>query len=70
MGAFKQTNILTTDESEIAAFNCNAFVVVEAGCTTGDVIQKAMLAGVTVPLGSRPSVGAGLWLQGGIGHLA
>ncbi|KAK8009362.1 Adenine phosphoribosyltransferase [Apiospora marii] len=25
---------------------------------------------VDSPLGSRPSVGAGLWLQGGIGHLA
>jgi FAD/FMN-containing dehydrogenases len=25
---------------------------------------------MTVPLGARPSVGAGLWLQGGIGHLA
>ena len=29
-----------------------------------------MEAGVTVPLGASPSVGAGLWLQGGIGHLA
>lgn len=29
-----------------------------------------MAAGLTVPLGARPSVGAGLWLQGGIGHLA
>jgi adenine phosphoribosyltransferase len=29
-----------------------------------------MAAGVTIPLGARPSVGAGLWLQGGIGHLA
>ncbi|KAM0111953.1 hypothetical protein ACP6JB_002294 [Aspergillus fumigatus] len=28
-----------------------------------------MSAGVTVPLGARPSTGAGLWLQGGIGHL-
>ena len=36
----------------------------------GDIIRKTMAAGVTVPLGSRPSVGAGLWLQGGIGHLA
>ncbi len=26
--------------------------------------------GLAVPLGARPSVGAGLWLQGGIGHLA
>ncbi|KAF2819245.1 phosphoribosyl transferase domain protein [Ophiobolus disseminans] len=45
-------------------------VVAEAGCTTGDIIRTTMAAGLTVPLGSRPSVGAGLWLQGGIGHLS
>lgn len=36
----------------------------------GDIIRKTTAKGVTVPLGARPSVGAGLWLQGGIGHLA
>ncbi|KAK0753678.1 hypothetical protein B0T18DRAFT_477042 [Schizothecium vesticola] len=41
-----------------------------AGCTTGDIVRAAMAAGLTVPLGARPSVGAGLVLQGGIGHLA
>ncbi|KAK0727722.1 hypothetical protein B0T26DRAFT_809983 [Lasiosphaeria miniovina] len=45
-------------------------ILVEAGCTTGDIISAAMAAGVSVPLSSRPSVGAGLWLQGGISHLA
>ncbi|PYH83047.1 phosphoribosyl transferase domain protein [Aspergillus uvarum CBS 121591] len=45
-------------------------VVAGAGCKTSDIIKKTMEAGLTVPLGSRPSVGAGLWLQGGIGHLA
>jgi adenine phosphoribosyltransferase len=45
-------------------------VVVESGCKSGDIISKTMAVGVTVPLGARPSVGAGLWLQGGIGHLA
>lgn len=45
-------------------------VHVQAGCTTGDVIHKTMSVGKTVPLGSRPSVGSGLWLQGGIGHLS
>ncbi|KAH1973046.1 hypothetical protein KXV92_004863 [Aspergillus fumigatus] len=35
----------------------------------GDIVRKTMSAGVTVPLGARPSTGAGLWLQGGIGHL-
>ncbi|KAF1956996.1 phosphoribosyl transferase domain protein [Byssothecium circinans] len=48
----------------------SSLVVAEAGCKTGDIIHKTMAAGVTVPLGARPSVGAGLWLQGGIGHLA
>ncbi|PYI13366.1 FAD-binding domain-containing protein, partial [Aspergillus violaceofuscus CBS 115571] len=45
-------------------------VVAGAGCKTSDLIKKTMEVGLTVPLGSRPSVGAGLWLQGGIGHLA
>ncbi|KAI0882829.1 phosphoribosyl transferase domain protein [Annulohypoxylon maeteangense] len=40
------------------------------GCTTGDIIGKAMAAGLTVPLGTRPGVGAGSWLQGGIGYMA
>ena len=71
MGAFNKVYVLTTEEQGVpVTVDCNAFVVVEAGCTTGDVIKEAMAAGVTVPLGSRPSVGAGLWLQGGIGHLA
>ncbi|KAF9882692.1 hypothetical protein FE257_005524 [Aspergillus nanangensis] len=45
-------------------------VVAEAGCKAGDIVRKTMSAGLTVPLGARPSTGAGLWLQGGIGHLA
>ncbi|KAL8362969.1 hypothetical protein RB601_008979 [Gaeumannomyces tritici] len=45
-------------------------LIAEAGCTSGRIIQAAMADGLTVPLGSRPSVGAGLWLQGGIGHLS
>lgn len=47
-----------------------SLVVAEAGCNTGDIIRETMAVGLTVPLGARPSVGAGLWLQGGIGHLA
>ncbi|KAB5572477.1 phosphoribosyl transferase domain protein [Coniochaeta sp. 2T2.1] len=46
------------------------FLVAEAGCRTEDIIKYAQMAGLTVPLGSRPCVGAGLWLQGGIGHLS
>ncbi|KAG9238388.1 hypothetical protein BJ875DRAFT_532309 [Amylocarpus encephaloides] len=73
MGAFDQVNILPTGEdgrvSEAEA-EAESLVVAEAGCTTGDIVRKTMAAGVTVPLGARPSVGAGLWLQGGIGHLA
>jgi len=47
-----------------------SFVVVESGCKTGDIVRLASLEGLAFPLGSRPSVGAGLWLQGGIGHLS
>jgi len=66
MGAFDQVHILTAGEDG----DSGSLVVAEAGCKTGDIVRKTMAAGVTVPLGARPSVGAGLWLQGGIGHLA
>ncbi|KAL8388771.1 hypothetical protein RB599_010095 [Gaeumannomyces hyphopodioides] len=45
-------------------------LVAGTGCTSGSIIEAAMAEGLAVPLGSRPSVGAGLWLQGGIGHLS
>ena len=69
MGAFDQVHILTAEEYG-GGSDSGSWVVAEAGCKTGDIIRKTMAAGVTVPLGARPSVGAGLWLQGGIGHLA
>ncbi|CAK4032710.1 phosphoribosyl transferase domain [Lecanosticta acicola] len=47
-----------------------SLVVAQTGCDTGDIIRGTMVEGLTVPLGARPSVGAGLWLQGGIGHLS
>ncbi|KAE9371778.1 phosphoribosyl transferase domain protein [Stipitochalara longipes BDJ] len=67
MGAFDQVHILPAGKD---GGDSGSLVVVEAGCTTGDIARKTMAAGVAVPLGSRPNVGAGLWLQGGIGHLA
>ncbi|KAH0496819.1 hypothetical protein TgHK011_004164 [Trichoderma gracile] len=72
MEAFHQVHILPV---EVDGRECHssalAFVVIaEAGCKSGDVIRKTTAVGLTVPLGSRPSVGAGLWLQGGLGHLA
>ncbi|KAF2807530.1 phosphoribosyl transferase domain protein [Mytilinidion resinicola] len=75
MGAFDKVHILTAgddggDAGSDSGSDSSSFVVAEAGCKTGDIVRKAMAAGVTVPLGARPSVGAGLWLQGGIGHLA
>ncbi|KAL8364725.1 hypothetical protein RB595_003826 [Gaeumannomyces hyphopodioides] len=69
MSAFDQVHILGEDGGESGS-NSGSLVVAEAGSKTGDIVQKTMAAGLTVPLGSRPSVGAGLWLQGGIGHLA
>jgi adenine phosphoribosyltransferase len=65
MSAFHQIHIVQPGVED-----SGPLVVVEAGCKSGDVISKTMQSGLTVPLGSRPSVGAGLWLQGGIGHLA
>jgi adenine phosphoribosyltransferase len=71
MGAFDQVHIFTTGgDAEGCIADPTYFVVAGAGCRMEDIIRKAMAAGITVPLGSRPSVGAGLWLQGGIGHLA
>lgn len=69
MGAFNQVHIVKGDEYEKDPTS-GSLVVVGAGCKTGDVISKTMAEGLTVPLGARPSVGAGMWLLGGIGHLA
>jgi adenine phosphoribosyltransferase len=69
MGAFDQVHILTAREDERKS-SSSSLVVAETGCKTGDIVRKTMAAGLTVPFGARPSVGAGLWLQGGIGHLA
>lgn len=69
MTTFNQVHILTSKENRgILETDLGPKVLVKAGCKIGDVIQKAMEAGLTVPLGARPSVGAGSWLQGGIGH--
>lgn len=71
MGAFNQVHILTAGKDEgDSDSDSSSLVVAEAGCMTGEIVHKTMAAGLTVPLGARPSVGAGLWLQGGIGHLA
>ena len=71
MGAFDQVHVLSAaEDGRDSGSGSSTLVVAGAGCKTGDIIRKTMAAGVTVPLGSRPSVGAGLWLQGGIGHLA
>ena len=70
MSAFNHIHIFTTDQEETPSSDSLTLVVVEAGCKTGDIVRKTSEAGLTVPLGSRPSVGAGLWLQGGISHLA
>lgn len=70
MGAFDQVHIITAGEDEGCSSSSNYLVVAGAGCRTEDIVRKTMAEGITVPLGTRPSVGAGLWLQGGIGHLA
>jgi adenine phosphoribosyltransferase len=71
MSAFDRVHILEgAQDEEDKSIECGILVVVGAGCRTGEIVRKTMVKGVTVPSGARPSVGAGLWLQGGIGHLA
>ncbi|KAF5700345.1 adenine phosphoribosyltransferase [Fusarium mundagurra] len=71
MSAFDQVHtVIAEREAGEPSFDSTSLVVAEAGCNTGDIIRKTMAVGLTVPLGARPSVGSGLWLQGGIGHLA
>ncbi|KAL4993141.1 hypothetical protein BDV10DRAFT_199966 [Aspergillus recurvatus] len=71
MGAFNRIHLHTEKELELGFEpDLSPCVVAGTGCKTGDIIRSAMAVGLTVPLGSRPSVGAGLWLQGGIGHQA
>ncbi|KAK1449340.1 hypothetical protein CMEL01_08655 [Colletotrichum melonis] len=62
MSAFNNVHVVTGEAGRL--------VMAGAGSKTGDIIRETMAKGLTVPLGSRPSVGAGLWLQGGIGHLS
>lgn len=68
MSAFNHIHIVM--ESQHEDQKSPALVVAETGCDTGDIIRTTLKDGLTVPLGARPSVGAGMWLQGGIGHLA
>ncbi|KAI1765254.1 phosphoribosyl transferase domain protein [Hypoxylon sp. FL1150] len=70
MSSFNQVHVVKGREDKGTTWSSDSLVVAEGGCVTGDIISKSMAAGLTVPLGARPSVGAGLWLQGGIGHLA
>ncbi|KAJ6001193.1 hypothetical protein N7481_001602 [Penicillium waksmanii] len=71
MSAFDQMQIVATGEGETGCNpNSGPLMIVGAGCKSGEIVRETMKAGITVPLGSRPSVGAGLWLQGGIGHLS
>ncbi|KAB8215228.1 hypothetical protein BDV33DRAFT_208511 [Aspergillus novoparasiticus] len=69
MSAFDQIHILPAGKDG-GESSSDSVVLAGAGCKTGDIVRKTMAAGLTVPLGARPSVGTGLWLQGGIGHLA
>lgn len=71
MEAFDQVHILPASYCrEDSRSESVSLVVAEAGSKTGDIVSMTMAADLAVSLGSRPSVGAGLWLQGGIGHFA
>ncbi|TQW08302.1 phosphoribosyl transferase domain protein [Cordyceps javanica] len=67
MAAFNSVDLVHSKDHGVSGSD---LVVAGAGCRSEDIIRTALAAGLTVPLGSRPSVGAGLWLHGGIGHLS
>ena len=70
MSAFDCVSVLAREDREEGLGNdSSSLVVVGAGCKADKIINYMQSEGLTIPLGSRPSVGAGLWLQGGIGHL-
>ena len=66
MANFNETNIVRENRIDQ---NPQQLVVAGCGCKAEDIIRKSAANGLTIPLGSRPSTGSGLWLQGGIGHL-
>lgn len=69
MSSFDRVHIIKSDDLiDQGSSATSTLIMVGGGCTTKDIIETAMKAGLTVPLGSRPSVGMGLPLQGGIGH--
>ena len=71
MSAFDQIYIVSAEnDTGKSGYDSDTLLVAESGCKTEDIVRKSMAMGITVPLGGRPSVGAGLWLQGGIGHLS
>ncbi|KAF2655870.1 phosphoribosyl transferase domain protein [Lophiostoma macrostomum CBS 122681] len=73
MSSFKKIAVIPTSDDEHFGYTSEGpsiVMVVEAGCHTGDIIRKSMEDNLTLPLGARPSVGSGLWLQGGIGHMS
>lgn len=70
-GAFhKVHNVAAGENGGEPVSEFEPVIIAGAGCKMGDIIRKTMTVDLTVPLESRPSLGAGLWLQGGIGHLA
>ena len=71
MSTFDQIHIVKSKhDRETSNSDSDTVIVVGSGCKSGDIVRKARAAGLVVPLGGHPSIGAGLWLQGGIGHLA
>lgn len=69
MSAFNKIQLLAAGGSDRPRSNSSPLAIVGAGFTTTDVVSATMQRGLTVPLGSHHRLGAGTWLQGGMGHL-
>lgn len=70
MSVFIKIHLLAAGDGDRQHSNSSPLAIVGAACTIRDVVSSTMQRGLTVPLGSHPRLGAGTWLQGGIGHLA
>lgn len=71
ISAFDQVHtVIAETEGEGPNFDSTPLVIAEAGSNTRGIIRRSMAVGLTIPMGACLSVGLGLWLQGGIRHLA
>jgi len=56
---FDQVHILTLKKDK-RKFGSDSLIIAETGYKTGNIVHKTMIAGLTVPLETCPSIDTGL----------